>query len=75
MITVLWHERDSAGYIDLLPDDWFLTEGSLRNCIHTIRGPRSGPHKAMCNVLVSGSRADLDYESFAEFNTKHGVYL
>ncbi|GEM_PF-2166031 len=75
MITVLWHDKESAGYTDLLPDDWFVEEGSLLNRVHLVRGPRSGLYKAKCNVTVAGSYADLDYESFIEFNTKHGMYL
>lgn len=75
MITVLWHDKESAGYTDLLPDDWFAGEGTLLNRIHLVRGPRSGLYKAKCNIKVTDSYADLDYESFIEFNTKHDMYL
>ena len=75
MLTVLWHDRESEGYTDLLPDEWFLAEGSLLDCVHRVKGPRSGFYKAKCNVKVSGAHADLDYESFAKFNRKHEMYL
>lgn len=75
MLTVLWHDKEAAGYTDLLPDDWFVEEDSLPDRVHLVRGPRSGRCKAKCNVKVTGSCADLDYESFVEFNTKHKMYL
>lgn len=75
MLTVLWHDRESEGYTDLLPDDWFVAEGSLLDRVHLVKGPRSGIYKAKCNVKVSGAHADLDYDSFAEFNRKHEMYL
>ena len=75
MLTVLWHDTESAGYTDLLPEDWFIEEGTLQDCAHSVRGPRSGLYEAKCNIKVSGAHADLDYTSFSEFNKKHEMYL
>lgn len=74
-ITVLWHDKDAEGYTDLLPTVWFLEVGPDPNCEHEVRGPHSGRYKARCDVLVSGSRADLDYEPHALFNQKQGMDL
>lgn len=75
MLTVLWHEEGAEGYTDLLPDEWFLKEVFLHAKVHDVRGPRSGLYKAKCNVKVSSASADLDYEAFARFNTKHEMCL
>ena len=34
MLTVLWHDEESAGYTDLFPDDWFSKEGSRLGRTH-----------------------------------------
>ena len=75
MLTVLWHDEESAGYTDLFPDDWFSKEGSRLGRTHDVRGPQSGIYKAKCNVRIHGSRANLDYEAYADFNSKQGMCL
>lgn len=75
MLTVLWHDVESANYTDLLPEDWLLEEGVFLERVHSVRGPRSGTYEAKCNVKVSGATADFDYEPFIEFNTQNKMYL
>lgn len=77
MLTILWHDRESAGYTDLLPLSWFAKEGQAKDLTHDVLGPRSGIRKAKCNLTVTKDQADLDYRPFSEFNEKqtmlHGV--
>lgn len=75
MLTILWHDEESAGYMDYIPNDWFLREGRIKECVHDVIGPQSGRHKAKCDITVSGVNADLDYRPFAEFNEKWGMFL
>ena len=75
MLTILWHDKESAGYMDYIPNDWLLREGQIEECVHDVIGPRLGHHEAKCNVTVSGVKVDLDYRPFAEFNEKHGMFL
>lgn len=75
IITVLWHDEESEGYTDLLPEEWFTKRGTLKERIHDVRGPRGGLYKAKCNVKIQPSYADLDYGSYPEFNAAHEMYL
>lgn len=75
MLTVLWHNPESAGYTDLLPEDWFLKERVLNKCTHAVLGPKSGSREAKCNVTIHATHAILDYEPFAAFNLKNAMYL
>jgi len=75
IITVLWHDEESEGYTDLLPEEWFSERGALKERIHDVRGPRGGLYKAKCNVKIHSSCADLDYGAYPEFNTAHEMYI
>jgi len=75
MLTVTWHDEESEGYTDLLLDEWFFDDSFLPAEVHNVRGPRSGFYKAMCNVNVSGLQADLDYETWADFNNRNDMCL
>jgi len=75
MLTILWHEQESVGYMDYIPSDWFLHEGQIKERVHDVIGPRLGHFKAKCNLKVSGVNADLDYRPFVEFNEKQDMFL
>src|SRR3954447_11918630 len=72
MIRLHWDEGPK-GYTDLLPVDWFLKEGDFRNYMHIVEGPKTGKYEAKCNLLVSGTYADLDYDAFKRFNKSNGM--
>jgi predicted HNH restriction endonuclease len=75
MLTVLWHDSEAKGFTDLIPEDWFSEEGTVKNTVHRVEGPHSEAYKAKCNVKVSGILAELDYAAFRKFNTKQGMSL
>lgn len=75
MLTILWHDVESAGYTDHLNLDWISSEGTLLDVVHDVSGPKSGKYKAKCNITVQGKFADFDYAAHERFNTKHDMYL
>jgi hypothetical protein len=50
--TIRWHDEQSAGFTDLIPETWFLDEGYFRGQTHTVRGPKAGEYDAKCDVRV-----------------------
>lgn len=75
MLKIRWHDEESAGYTDCIPQDWIAREGQHDECIHDVIGPRSGRYRAKCSVSVQGSVADLDYRPFEDFNSKQGMFI
>jgi 5-methylcytosine-specific restriction endonuclease McrA len=77
MLTILWRDKESAGYTDLLPEEWFVAEGRTDGRVHLVKGkgPRTATCKAKCNIVVRGVIADLDYRPYGEFNTRQVVLL
>ena len=75
MLRILWHNVESAGYVDLIEQSWFSEEGVLTKITHRVLGPRSGQHSARCDVCVTGSRADFDYTKYENFNSSKGMYV
>src|SRR4051812_3235400 len=73
MLTVRWLNKEAKDFVDLLPENWFETEGLAPALTHTVKGPRGKPHEARCDVTVSGLIADLDYEKHQSFNKKRGM--
>jgi hypothetical protein len=74
-ITILWHEKESDGYIDILPAEWFVKVGERRGCLHEVKGPRDGSHRAKCDLNVEHTCVDLDYSAHEKFNSDHGMFL
>ncbi len=74
MLVIRWLDR-SKDYNDLLPEEWFAMEGRFADRTHLVRGPERREHKAMCNVEVRGTVAELDYRPFSEYNLRQGNIL
>lgn len=74
MLTILWHDVESAGYTDHIRREWISSEGTLSGVTHIVSGPRSGKYKAKCNIIVKGKCVDFDYEAHEQFNTNHDMY-
>ena len=75
MLTILWHDVESAGYTDHIKSEWLATEGLHREITHLVTGPRSGRYEARCDISVSGAHADCNYEPYKDFNNAHGMFL
>lgn len=75
MISLLWHDRESAGYTDKLPSDWFAKSQSLVGVTHDVIGPRRGSYQARCDVQVYSQSADLDYRRYQEVNEDQGMFI
>jgi 5-methylcytosine-specific restriction protein A len=75
MLTILWHDVESAGYTDQIPINWLSHEDGLEEVTHTVSGPRSGQHKAKCDVKVRDNVMELDYEPYEKFNSAHDMFL
>ena len=74
-MTILWHDGESAGYTDCIPEDCLLRDGRQEQVTHDVTGPRSGRYQARCSITVKGTTADLDYRPFKEFNLQRGMLL
>jgi hypothetical protein len=75
-LEIEWLDRTSKGWLDLLPLEWFRNEGTVKNLAHEVQELDGGhPAKACCDVSVSGTVVELDYESHADFNTSEGMSL
>jgi len=75
MIRIHWHDEESDGYTDILPSEWFTKDQKAVE--HETIGPREGKGKgkAKCDVRLRDNFADLDYDAYPDFNTKHGNFL
>jgi hypothetical protein len=75
MLSILWHDEESAGYTDHIEARHLVKEGSRRGVEHFVTGPRSGKYVAKCDVEVRGDVADLDYQPYERFNESNGVCI
>lgn len=75
MLTILWHDVESAGYTDQIQMDWLVREGIRKGVVHIVSGPRSGQYKAKCDIDVQGAFVDFDYRPYADFNDAHDMYI
>lgn len=75
VLTILWHDVESAGYTGHIKTEWLASEGVLREITHLVTGPRSGRYKAKCDIKVSGALVDCDYEPYHQFNNSHDMFL
>jgi hypothetical protein len=75
-LNIEWLDRASSGWIDLLPLHWFENEGTLRDKQHDVISLDDQPQaRARCDVAVSESFAELNYEKHAKFNDDQEMYL
>lgn len=75
MLTILWHNPESAGYTDHIEVEW-LSRNSTRQAVsHLVTGPRSGKYVAKCDLNVRGDIVDLDYRPYEDLNTTHGMFV
>ncbi|HJZ56568.1 MAG TPA: hypothetical protein VKE74_16500 [Gemmataceae bacterium] len=72
MPSIHWHDDEAAGYADILPPEWFVAEGEFPGRVHQVIGPR-GPSEAQCDVSVSATAAELNYEAYRSFNDPRGM--
>jgi hypothetical protein len=75
MLSILWHDGESAGYTDHIPLDWLSRNAHRFECVHEVAGPRSGGYKAKCNVNVRENIAEFDYRPFEAFNEAQGMLI
>ena len=77
-IMVRWKEGEIAGFTDILPLEWFATEGALSERTHTVEGNWGGGNwrgLARFDLVVHGLIADLNYEKHREFNNDHRMEI
>lgn len=74
MLTILWHDVESAGYTDHIKSEWLADEGVRRELTHAVNGPRSGRYVAKCDIRVSRTYADVDYEPYEQFNNASDMF-
>lgn len=74
MLTILWHDEESKGYTDHIPEDW-LFYGHKKEGTHDVIGPRLGRHQARCSITIDGTTVYLNYEPFEKFNSKQEMHL
>ncbi|MCR6655069.1 MAG: endonuclease NucS [Opitutus sp.] len=75
VISFYWPEKGLRSHPDILPARFFRTEGFLPGQIHLI-GSRAGKKlEAKCDVRVSGTIAELNYEPYPDFNRTNGALL
>lgn len=71
-----WLDPKSSGWAALLPLDWFENEGTLRGNEHDVIALNDRAKAcARCDVTVSESFAELNYEKHAKFNDDQEMYL
>jgi len=75
MLTILWHDTESAGYTDHINSEWLAREAVHREVTHRVTGPRSGQYMAKCDLSVSGAIAELNYEPYKQFNVAHDMFV
>jgi 5-methylcytosine-specific restriction endonuclease McrA len=75
MLTILWHDIESAGYTDQIQLGWLSHDGVRRGVLHFVSGPRSGQYKAKCDVSVQGSTVDFDYKPYEDFNAAQDMFI
>lgn len=70
-----WTVSKSRGTTDLLPVDWFRSEGTRPDCTHDILASDGKLYPARCLVRVKGRTAILDYASkHKKYNEDHEIY-
>ena len=73
VLALLWHDSEAEGYTDLLPTEWFARIGHAKGRTHQVRGPRKGFREAKCDVKISSTDAQLNYEPYQRFNEQQRV--
>jgi len=66
MLRIEWTDKESGGYVDLIPDEWFEDGRNIAKAYHDVVGPRDGTYQAVCAVGVSDGILELDYAQFPE---------
>jgi hypothetical protein len=65
ILALSWRGTEAGparGYTDLIPANWFSTEGRhLGGLSHKMEGPRGGFYRATCDVDVEGKSVTLVY--------------
>lgn len=74
-ILIEWKDQVSSGFVDVLPLEWFQSEGHFSGKIHDVLEPRGTRCSAMCDVTVRGMTADLDFGVYPDFNKSHDLLL
>lgn len=76
MLEFEWLDRASRGWIDSIPQEWFLHEGTHRGREHVLRRRKDSKFAhARCDVTVHPQSAELDYEAHEEFNIEQQLYI
>lgn len=73
-IVLEWDDAASRGYFDILPLGLFAKMGVLKGVVHVTRRPRGKDYHAKCDLTVGVNYAELDYEPYAAFNDKNGMF-
>lgn len=70
-----WKDRESRGYIDILPLALFAVEGKIKAVIHTVLYRKGEQYQAKCDITIRTQEAELDFRPYRSFNTKQGMLL
>jgi hypothetical protein len=77
-IMVRWEEGSAAGFTDILPLEWFATEGASLNRTHVVEGNWPGGNArrlAQFDLKVDTDTADLNYENYRGFNDHRSMLI
>ncbi len=72
-LVLEWRDEVSAGLMDWLPISWFAEEGETKKLSHPVGEDGKPQGKAICNVIVNGDIAELDYQPYRKLNDANEV--
>jgi hypothetical protein len=75
LLMLTWKDKESAGFTDEFPLDWFASEGILKKKQHLVQDRQGNHYRAYCDVTVNEKTADLDYEAYPEENAPDEMLL
>ncbi|MBK8040022.1 MAG: HNH endonuclease [Verrucomicrobiaceae bacterium] len=75
LLILNWKDKESAGFTDEFPLDWFASVGTLIKKQHVVRDRQGNLYRAYCDVTVNGKAADLDYEAYPKENAPDKMLL
>ena len=72
-----WHDKESAGYTDVLLVSAFSEQVESVDTVHDVRGPKGGIAQAFFRLTVKAAEARLEYDipEFKAVNEKNGMTL
>ncbi len=75
LLILTWMDRESAGFTDEFPLDWFVDGVTLKKKQHAVRDPRGNTFRAYCDIRVREKIVELDYEPYSKENARDKMLL